>query len=665
MNDAVAVRWLTPTAQRGQPLWLAAALLGRRLALRLAEGAAPGMPAALARELAFLHDHAERAQALALETDGAAALPLPPLDTLCDTLELDDDARTLLLLAAMPELHEGFGASFGAVHPRAETRPTWGLFGRLVSDDLRREAAQALLNDHPLFTLGLVRMVGEVPLPERSLQLAPGLLGALQGQPRWPEALAPLPGDPASLAADDWIGSDGVRQALQLLAGDAPALVTLRGTPGPVLRMRAQQLAAALDAPVFELTAAADATPHGAAAPAREAVLQVLQQCLLLRTHAVWLLGAAPPPALVSLLLDWPAPLVLAGAVPPALAASTRACCTLAAVPLSRMAAARLWREILPELAPHGALLAARYAVAPQTLAQLRQDLSPWLAQGLTPPLTRCLAALKARTTRHDDGVARRIVPSATWADLVLPAPRLQALRGAVQRMQHQQQVLDDWGFGRRAVGTRGLRMLFSGLPGTGKTLAAEVVAQALHADLLVIDLAQLVSKWIGETEKNLAAAFDQAEGSGAVLFFDEADALFGKRTEVGDAHDRYANIESAYLLARLERFDGVAVLATNLRGNLDHAFLRRFELALEFAEPGPAERAAIWRAQFPPQAPLAGDLDFDQLAALHTLPGALIRNAALGAAFLAAAEGQPIARTHVERALQQEYDKTGRIGPH
>jgi len=664
MNDAVAGHWLRPTAQRGQPLWLAAALQGRRLALRMAE-TAPEAPAALARELRFLHHHADEAEALAQEDEAAAAVPLPPLDALCDTLELDDDARTLLLLAAMPELHEGFGAAFAALHARGETRPTWGLFCRLVSNDLRREAAQALLHGGPLFTLGLLRLSGEAPLPERSLQLAPGLLAALQGQTRWPEGLSPLPADPAAPAADDWIDRDGPRQALQLLAGDTPALVMLRGTPGPTLRMRTQQLAAALEAPVFEWTGPADASPHGAGAPGRDAVQQVLQQCLLLRTHAVWLLATTPPPAVTALLQDWPAPLVLAGAVPPALAASTRACCTLEAPPLSRLAAARLWRETLPELAPHGELLAARYAVVPQTLAQLRQDLLPWLAQGRTPPLAQCVAALKARTTRHDDGAARRIVPTATWSDLVLPAPRLQALRSAVQRMQHQQQVLDDWGFGRRAVGTRGLRMLFSGLPGTGKTLAAEVVAQALHADLLVIDLAQLVSKWIGETEKNLAAAFDQAEGSGAVLFFDEADALFGKRTEVGDAHDRYANIESAYLLARLERFDGVAVLATNLRGNLDHAFLRRFELALEFAEPGPAERAAIWRAQFPPQAPLAGDLDFDQLAALHSLPGALIRNAALGAAFIAAAEGQPIARAHLERALQQEYDKTGRIGPH
>ena len=320
---------------------------------------------------------------------------------------------------------------------------------------------------------------------------------------------------------------------------------------------------------------------------------------------------------------------------------------------------------MLPELVPHGALLTARYSLGPETLQQLRQDLSPWLDTKQLPPLADCVAALKARTTQGDDSFARRVLPSASWGDLVLPPERLAALHGAVDRMRLQERVLDDWGFGQRQRNARGLRLLFSGLPGTGKTLAAEVVAHALHADLLVVDLARLVSKWIGETEKNLAAAFDQAEGSGAVLFFDEADALFGKRTEVSDAHDRYANIESAYLLARLERFDGVAILATNLRGNLDKAFLRRFELAIEFAEPAAPQRAALWRAQFPASAPLGPDVDIDQLAALHALPGALIRNAALGAAFLAAAEGDVIRITHIERALQQEYEKSGRVSPH
>ena len=440
-------------------------------------------------------------------------------------------------------------------------------------------------------------------------------------------------------------------------------LVALHGVQAMALRLRAQQLAAAAGGLVFDWPG--DAEPSALNASPSNTLSAVLALCLVQRAVPVLLLSGPLSAQQADLLDAWPGAVVLAGTTPAAVACSMRPLCALEAPPLSGAAQSRLWARVLPELAPHGALLTARYAVGPDTLQQLRLDLAPWLAAGALPPLASCVAALKARTTRSDDSFARRVVPSATWADLVLSPAREAALRGAVQRMQLQQQVLDDWGFARQQRSVRGLRLLFSGLPGTGKTLAAEVIASALHADLLVIDLARLVSKWIGETEKNLAAAFDQAEGTGAVLFFDEADALFGKRTEVSDAHDRYANIESAYLLARLERFDGVAILATNLRGNLDKAFLRRFELALEFSEPGPLERAAIWRAQFPPSAPMATDVDIDALAALHPLPGALIRNAALGAAFLAAAAGEAIRQAHIEKALQQEYEKTGRVSPH
>jgi hypothetical protein len=356
--------------------------------------------------------------------------------------------------------------------------------------------------------------------------------------------------------------------------------------------------------------------------------------------------------------------LVLAGTAAGSAAGSERGLWPLEAPPPDAPAQARLWARALPELADHGPLLSARYPLWPHTLARLRRDLAPALDGGQRPTLEQCVAALKARMSHADESFARRIAPRSGWADLVLPPATLAPLQAAVARVRLQPRVLDDWGFERSVRGRRGLRLLFSGLPGTGKTLAAEVVAHALHADLLVIDLARLVSKWIGETEKNLAAAFDQAEATGAVLFFDEADALFGKRTEVSDAHDRYANIESSYLLARLERFDGVAILATNLRGNLDRAFMRRFEVALDFAEPGPEERAAIWRRQFPPQAPLAADVDLDRLAASYPLSGALIRNAALGSAYLAAGEGPTITRAHIERALRLEYDKSGRVCP-
>jgi SpoVK/Ycf46/Vps4 family AAA+-type ATPase len=224
--------------------------------------------------------------------------------------------------------------------------------------------------------------------------------------------------------------------------------------------------------------------------------------------------------------------------------------------------------------------------------------------------------------------------------------------------------VLDEWGFLAGRPGARGVRMLFSGPSGTGKTLSAEVMAAELGVDLLLVDISRVVSKWIGETEKNLAEVFDVAENAQAVLFFDEADALFGRRTEVSDAHDRYANLETAYLLTRLERFEGLAVLSTNLRQNIDPAFLRRLEFLLEFEEPGPEERAALWQCHLPPGAPLESDVDLGEIAALYPVVGGFIRNAAVAAGFLAAAEGSPITRRHVVRAIRREYDKTGRAFP-
>ncbi len=230
--------------------------------------------------------------------------------------------------------------------------------------------------------------------------------------------------------------------------------------------------------------------------------------------------------------------------------------------------------------------------------------------------------------------------------------------------MRYQDRVLEEWGFLEHRPGARGVRMLFSGPPGTGKTLAAEVMARELGIDLLVVDLARLVSKWIGETEKNLAEVFDAAERAQGVLLFDEADALFGRRTEVRDAHDRYANLETAYLLSRLERFEGLAILSTNLRDNIDPAFTRRLEFLVDFDEPTQAERELLWRRHLPERVPLAADVQLVTLAALYPVVGGLIRNATVAAGFLASAERSPVTQQHLVRAMRREYAKSGRPFP-
>jgi SpoVK/Ycf46/Vps4 family AAA+-type ATPase len=259
------------------------------------------------------------------------------------------------------------------------------------------------------------------------------------------------------------------------------------------------------------------------------------------------------------------------------------------------------------------------------------------------------------------DGLAQRISSQVGWDDLVLPPPQLQTLRDIVVQVRQRARVYDEWGFAAKSARGLGISVLFSGASGTGKTLAAEVMANELRLDLYRIDLSQVVSKYIGETEKNLRRVFDAAEDGGAVLLFDEADALFGKRSEVKDSHDRYANVEVGYLLQRMEAYRGLSILATNLRGNLDPAFLRRIRYAIDLGFPDEAARRAIWERHVPAKAP-RGALDLDALARLD-LAGGAIRTVALNGAALAAAAGEPIATRHMLAAARREFAKQGRAG--
>jgi SpoVK/Ycf46/Vps4 family AAA+-type ATPase len=257
------------------------------------------------------------------------------------------------------------------------------------------------------------------------------------------------------------------------------------------------------------------------------------------------------------------------------------------------------------------------------------------------------------------DGLGQRIEPSADWAELVLPPERLDALHQLAAQVRRRSVVYDDWGFGKRGSRGLGISALFAGPSGTGKTMAAEVIARELRLDLYRIDLSAVVSKYIGETEKNLRRVFDAAERGGAVLLFDEADALFGKRTEVQDSHDRFANIEVSYLLQRMEAYAGLAILTTNMRAALDDAFVRRLRFVVEFPFPDAPQRAEIWRRVFPAGVPLA-ELNFDALARMD-IAGGNIRNVALGAAFLAADAEEPVGPTHLIAAARTEYAKLDR----
>jgi SpoVK/Ycf46/Vps4 family AAA+-type ATPase len=318
--------------------------------------------------------------------------------------------------------------------------------------------------------------------------------------------------------------------------------------------------------------------------------------------------------------------------------------------------------------------LADRFRLTPKQITdavRMAQSWTKWLAaqspdqerkQSLQPSLNDLFAAARAQSECDLTDLVRKIAPKYTWKDLVLPPDQQAQLREICDQVQYRHIVYRQWGFNRKLSLGKGLTVLFSGPPGTGKTMAAEVIASELRLDLYKIDLSQIVSKYIGETEKNLDRIFKAAETANAIIFFDEADALFGRRSEVKDAHDRYANIEVGYLLQKMEEYEGIAILATNLRQNMDEAFVRRIQAIVEFPFPNEEYRQQIWGAVFPPETPLSGDVNFDILGCHIKLSGGNIKNIALLAAFYAAEANESVQMQHLKRAAQREYQKLGRI---
>jgi hypothetical protein len=271
--------------------------------------------------------------------------------------------------------------------------------------------------------------------------------------------------------------------------------------------------------------------------------------------------------------------------------------------------------------------------------------------------------AARFHSGHHLAGLAHKIEPRYSWEDLVLPETPINMLHEMVSMVKSRPRVLEEWGLGRKLTSSMGISSLFTGSPGTGKTLAAQIIAHELGIDLFRIDLSTVVSKYIGETEKNLERIFNEAQASNAILFFDEADAIFGKRSEVKDAHDRYANIEVGYLLQRMEAYDGVAILATNLRANLDEAFTRRLQFIINFPFPEEEYRERIWKVLMPPEMPRANDLDLGLMARRFKLAGGSIRNSIVSAAFLAAEDSNGcVGMNHLMHGVRRELQKMGKL---
>jgi SpoVK/Ycf46/Vps4 family AAA+-type ATPase len=270
--------------------------------------------------------------------------------------------------------------------------------------------------------------------------------------------------------------------------------------------------------------------------------------------------------------------------------------------------------------------------------------------------------ACRAQSTTKLASMARKIIPLYSWQDIMLPADRLNQLKEICAHVKHHQRVFAEWGFNGKVSLGKGIGILFVGQSGTGKTMAAEIIARELGLDLYKIDLSCVISKYIGETEKNLSKIFQEAEQSNAILFFDEADAVFGKRSEVKDSHDRYANIETNYLLQRMEEYEGTVILASNFQKNIDEAFTRRMRFVIEFPFPNEIYRRRIWEGIFPRDTPLNDDIDFSFLARKINIAGGSIRNVALNAAFMAAEDGGIVNMKYIIRAAKREFEKAGRL---
>ncbi|MEU9253944.1 ATP-binding protein [Streptomyces sp. NPDC048270] len=600
--------------------------------------------------------------------------PGSPLDVLARRFALAPLDLDLLLVALAPDLDARFERLYGYLNDDlTRRRPTVGLALELCGRTGAAAARFRLSPAAPLVAGGLLE-VAEPERPPLSRVLAvpdrvtAHLLGDTSPDPRLAEVLGGAADDPAVDPAE-------LHRAVAA-ARSGTGHVHLRTRGGDPVGLAAAALRASGLSPLaLDAAALAPHTPavaELARAAAREARL----------TGAGVLLGpiedlpdkpderARVLRTLCTVLRGLPLFTYGAGGWEPAWAADTPLTLTVAAPDPGRHVTR--WRLALEGAAGEHGTAGDADALA-RSVSAHRLDAGQLRRAAGTAVRTAALdgrpvspedlrSAVRAQNGAGLARLARRVEPAVTWDDLVLPAPTLRGLRELAVRARHRDQVLGQWGMRPGGGRGRGVIALFAGSSGTGKTMSAEVVAADLGMDLYVVDLSTVVDKYVGETEKNLERIFTEASAVNAVLLFDEADAIFGKRSEVKDSHDKHANMESAYLLQRMESFDGIAILTTNLRANLDEAFTRRLDVVADFPVPDAAQRLALWERCLGERLPRAGDLDLAFCADRFELAGGSIRACAVTAAYSAAASGGPLTMSQVVTAVAQEYRKLGRL---
>jgi hypothetical protein len=577
---------------------------------------------------------------------------------LAAALELSAFEQFALVTVVAPELDRAFGTIYAFLNDDvALRRATVSLIHRMAGEGPLSAATIWLLGaGGTLARAGLVEVDGDdsAPLPRRTLRVAPRVVSHLVGDDRPSPDLAGRLFTPVAVPS-----SEAAATAKALLAARPPLVYVRETHPGTAVSHAAAILeAAGGETLAVDLTESGEDGPALARAAVREALL--LRHCLVIagldevidRERAVVEMIAHSPvpiaatgrrtwrqaePAVVPLLVD-----------APDITADTRA---------------QLWGEVVGQADGELLDVAAAFRIAPERIpAAARAAALDAERREVDLDAEAIHHAIRTHHTGELERLARRITPRADLADLVLPADVYAQVQDIVTWVAHRETVEDAWGMSGKGTKGKGITSLFVGRSGTGKTLTAEVVAGEIGVDMYTIDLATVVSKYIGETEKNLERIFAVAEGVNAVLFFDEADALFGKRTETSDAHDRYANLEVAYLLQRMEQFGGISILATNLRSNIDDAFARRLDFVLTFPSPAVDARRRLWDVHLPASLPVAADIDTAELARRFELSGGDIRNSALAAAYMAAADARPVQMDDLVRAVAREYQKLGRL---